>query len=91
VTCASSIQQAGCAQRGFRQAFPGAALADLALAVDRGFPGGFRDLAERGLLAGALRPADGPGDLVPVPGGEPVELFDQLVAGAGPVAGHHQP
>src|SRR5208282_4779061 len=35
----------------------GAALADLARAVDRGFPGGLGDLAERGLLAGAQRPA----------------------------------
>jgi hypothetical protein len=45
----------------------------------------------RRLLAGAQCPADGPGDLVAVPGGEPVQFLHQLVAGAGPVAGHHQP
>ena len=69
----------------------GAALADLAPAVDRGFPGGLGDLADRGLLASAERPADGAGDLVAVPGGEPVQLLHQLVAGTGPVAGDHQP
>jgi hypothetical protein len=36
----------------------GAALADLPFAVDGGFPGGLEDPAERGLLAGAQRPAD---------------------------------
>ena len=46
---------------------------------------------DRGLLAGAQRPADGPAELVPVPRCEPVQLLDQLVARADPVAGHHQP
>ena len=68
----------------------GAALADLALPVDGGLPAGLGDLADRGLLPRAELPADGPGDLVAVPGGEPVQLLDQGVAGAGPVAGDHQ-
>jgi hypothetical protein len=68
----------------------GAALADLALAVDRGLPGRLGDRADRGLLPGGELPADGVGDLVAVPGGEPVQLLDQGVAGAGPVAGDHQ-
>jgi hypothetical protein len=67
----------------------GAALADLPFGVDRGLPGSLGELADRGLLAAAQRPPDGPGDLVPVPAGEPVELLDQPVAGAGPVAGDH--
>ena len=62
----------------------GAALADLALPVDRGLPGRLGDLADRGLLPGGEFPADGVGDLVAVPGGEPVQLLDQGVAGAGP-------
>ena len=68
-----------------------AALADLALAVDGDLPGGLGDRADRGLLPRAQFPADGVGDLVAVPGGEPVQLLDQGVAGAGPVAGDHQP
>jgi hypothetical protein len=67
----------------------GAPLADLAFPVDGGFPGGLGDLADRGLLAGTQRPADGPGDLVPVPGREPVQLLHQVMAGAGSVAGDH--
>jgi hypothetical protein len=68
-----------------------APLADLAFPVDGGLPGGRGDLPERRLLPGAERPADRPGDLVAVPGRQPVQLFDQLVAGAGPVAGDHDP
>ena len=62
----------------------GAALADLAFPVDGGFPGGFGDLADRGLLAGAERPPDRPGDLVAAPGREPVQLLHEVVAGVGP-------
>ena len=62
----------------------GAALADLALPVDGGLPAGLGDLADRGPLPGAELPADGLGDLVAVPGGEPVQLLHQGVAGAGP-------
>jgi len=68
----------------------GAALADLAPAVDRGQPGVLGDRADRGPLSRREFPADGVGDLVAVPGGEPVQLLDQGVAGAGPVAGDHQ-
>ena len=63
----------------------GAALADLAPAVDRGLPGVPGDLADRRLLPRGEFPADGVGELVAVPGGEPVQLLDQGVAGAGPV------
>src|ERR1700722_9257203 len=67
-----------------------AALPDLALAVDGDLPGDLGDLADRGLLPRAQFPADRVGDLVAVPGGKPVQLLDQGVAGAGPVAGDHQ-
>ena len=69
----------------------GPALADPAFPVDRGLPGGLRDLADRVPLTGAERPADRVCDLVTVPGGQPVKLFDQLVAGPGSVAGDHDP
>ena len=69
----------------------GAALADLARAVDGDLPAGLGDLADRGLLPRAQLPADRVDDLVAVPGREPVQLPDQGVAGTGPVAGDHQP
>jgi hypothetical protein len=42
-------------------------------------------------LAGFLTWILGPGMTVAVPGAEPVQLLHQGVAGAGPVAGDHQP
>src|SRR6266516_506982 len=68
----------------------GAALADLALAVDRGLPCRPGDLADRGPLPRAQLPADGVGELVAVPSGEPVQFPDQGMAGPGTVAGDHQ-
>jgi hypothetical protein len=80
-TCASSIQQAGCAQRGFWQASSARRSRTRPFASMAASQAAWGDLADRGLLAGAQRPADGPDELVSVPGGEPVELFDQLMAG----------
>ena len=89
-TCASSIQHSRWAHRWLAAGVIGAALADLALRVDRGLPGGLGDLADRGLLPGVQFPADGVGDLVAVPGREPVQLGDQGMTGAGAGARDHQ-
>jgi hypothetical protein len=50
-------------------------------------PGVWRNLADRGALAFARRPAHRVGQLVTGPGGQRVQAGDQPVAGTGP---HHR-
>ena len=64
----------------------GAALADLAAAVDGDLPGLLRDQPQRGLLPLAQRPADRVDQLIAAAGGQLIQVLDQLVAGPGPVA-----
>ena len=69
----------------------GAALADLAAVTDRALPGLHGHQPERGALTFTQLPAHGVDELVAGPGGEGIQPLDQPVAGAGTVAGHHQP
>ena len=87
VTCASSIQHARWAHPAVRAGVAGAALADLAAAIDRDLPRAGGDQAQRRFLPLAQRPADRVDDLVPGPGGELVQVPDQVVAG--PTAPSH--
>jgi MFS family permease len=63
----------------------GAALADLAAAIDRGLPGPLRDQPQRRLLPLGQRPADRVGQLVAAAGSQLIQAGDQGVAGPGPV------
>ena len=67
-----------------------AALADFPVRVHGGFPGVLWDLGQCGLLPPAQLPAHGVDHLVTGAGRQLVQLPDQGVAGAGPVAGDHQ-
>jgi hypothetical protein len=67
------------------------ALADFPARVNGGLPGGLRNQHECCLLPLAERPPDRVDELVPVAGTELVQLLDQIMAGAGPIAGDHQP
>ena len=59
----------------------GAALPDLAAAVDRGLPGLLRDQPQRRLLPLAQRPPDRVGQLIAAAGRQGVQAGDQAVAG----------
>ena len=89
-TCASSIQQAPVRAPLVPAGIIGAALADLAAAVDRDLPGRLGDQPIAAFSRLAQLPADGVGELVAAAGGELIQLGDQGVAGAGAVAGDHQ-
>ena len=67
------------------------ALADLAAAVDGDLPGFLRDQAQRRLLPLGQHPPGRVDHLIAGAGGELVQVRDQVVAGAGPVHGDHQP
>lgn len=69
----------------------GAALADLAAAIDSGLPGFWRDAGERAPLPLAQLPADGVDQLAPGPGDEIIQPLDQPVTGSGTITGDHQP
>jgi hypothetical protein len=73
-----------------RAGLTGAALADLAAAVDRGLPGLFRDQPQRRLLPLGQRPPDRVRQLIAAAGSQRVQALDQGVTGPGPVAGDHQ-
>ncbi len=62
-------------------------LADLTAGIDGDLPGCRRNGSDRGPLASAGFPADGVDDLVAAPGGQLVQAGDQVVAGAGAIAG----
>jgi hypothetical protein len=66
----------------------GAALADLAAAVDRGLPGLLRYQPQRRLLPLGQRPPDRVRQLIAAAGGQRVQVLDQGVTGPGPVAGN---
>ena len=69
----------------------GAALADLAAGADGDLPGLIRHQPQRGLLPLAQRPPDRVDQLAAGPGSQLVQVGDQVMAGARPVAGDHQP
>ena len=62
----------------------GAALADLAAAVDRDLPGLLRDQPQRRFLPLAQRPADRVGQLIAAAGCQFIQALDQGVAGPAP-------
>src|SRR5450755_2464079 len=66
----------------------GAALADLAAAVDRDLPGLLRDQPQRCFLPLAQRPADRVGQLIAAAPGQLIQALDQGVAGPGAVEGY---
>ena len=69
---------------GVRAGVIGAALADLAAAVDGDLPGLFRDQAQRRLLPLGQHPPGRVDHLIAGPGGELIQARDQVVAGPGP-------